>query len=165
VVPGITAATAVAASLQVPLTHRDHARSVTFLSGHTAGDGEPDFDQIDFGALAGRGATLAVYMGLSTAPALAARLLADGWSPATPVIAVGRVTQAGERRVATTLDVLASHATGFGLSGPALLIVGEVASLPMAGAVEQLEASLAPSDAHCASGANSSPSFREPVHA
>lgn len=176
VVPGITAATAIASSLQVPLTHRDFARSVTFLSGHAAGDGKPDFDQADFGALAGRGATLAVYMGLSTAPALAARLLADGWSPATPVIAVARVTQAGERRMATTLDVLASHATGFGLSGPALLIVGEVASLPMAGPVEQLEAYLEPSDAHCASGstppdthctsgANSSPSSREPVHA
>ena len=48
VIPGITAATAVSASLQIPLTHRDIARSVTFISGHAAGDGEPEFDQMDF---------------------------------------------------------------------------------------------------------------------
>lgn len=88
VIPGITAATAVAASLQIPLTHRDIARSVTFISGHAAGDVRPEFDQLDFAALAGTGATLAVYMGLATSGALAEKLIASGWSVATPVIAV-----------------------------------------------------------------------------
>lgn len=137
VIPGITAATAVAASLQIPLTHRDFARSVTFLSGHAAGDGAAEFDQIDFAALAERRATLAVYMGLSTAGVLATRLLQTGWSPATPVIAVSRVTQPAERRVQTSLDLLADDPAALGLTGPTLLVIGEVASLEMAGVVER----------------------------
>lgn len=138
VIPGITAATAAAASLQIPLTHRDISRSVTFISGHAAGDGAAEFDQVDFTALAGCNATLAVYMGLATSGALARKLIDSGWSPATPVIAIARVSQPGERRIATTLDVLESHPTGLGLSGPALLVIGEVASLTVAGAIEQL---------------------------
>lgn len=137
VIPGITAATAVAASLQIPLTHRGISRSVTFISGHAAGDGAPDFDQLDFAALAGTGATLAVYMGLATSAAFGQKLLQSGWSPATPVIAVARVSQPGERRIATTLDILAAATSGVGLSGPALLLVGEVASLSVAGVIEQ----------------------------
>ncbi len=140
VIPGITAATAASASLQIPLTHRDMSRSVTFISGHAAGDGSPEFDQVDFSALGSGGATLAVYMGLATSGALARRLLDDGWSPATPVIVASRVSQLGERRIATTLDVLADPATVLGLTGPALLIVGEVAGLDAAGAVEHIAA-------------------------
>lgn len=142
VVPGVTAATAVAATLQIPLTHRDHSRSVTFISGHSAGDGAPDFDQVDFAALANRQATLAVYMGLATSAILAERLISAGWSPKTPVIAVARATQQGERRIGTTLDVLAAREGLADLTGPALLIVGEVASLDAAGAVERLQHAL-----------------------
>ena len=135
VIPGITAATAAAASLQIPLTHRDLARSVTFISGHAAGDGGAEFDQIDFSALADRRATLAVYMGVSTSGALATRLLAAGWSPATPVIAVERASHADERRISTTLDVVAAHPGRLGLAGPSLLLIGEVAGLAPAGQV------------------------------
>jgi uroporphyrin-III C-methyltransferase/precorrin-2 dehydrogenase/sirohydrochlorin ferrochelatase len=157
VIPGITAATAVAASLQIPLTHRDLSQSVTFISGHAAGNGEAEFDQVDFAALSKGRATLAVYMGLSTSRQLAERLIESGWSPTTPVLAVARVSQPGERRVATTLDILASHSEGLGLSGPALLVVGEVAGLDAAGAVERLgTAAPAPSPAH---------SSRENAHA
>jgi uroporphyrin-III C-methyltransferase/precorrin-2 dehydrogenase/sirohydrochlorin ferrochelatase len=138
VVPGITAATAASASLQIPLTHRDIARSVTFISGHAAGDGAADFDQVDFVALANRRSTLAVYMGLATAGALAQTLLAAGWSKATPVIAVERASQPQERRVATTLDQLAEDPSSLGLSGPTLLLVGEVASLPAAGIINHV---------------------------
>ena len=139
VVPGITAATAAAASLQIPLTHRDISRSVTFISGHAAGDGAPEFDQVDFASLANGRATLAVYMGLATAGELASKLLASGWSPATPLIAVERASQPSERRVATTLDQLALDPTRLGLSGPTFLLVGEVASLPAAGPITHLE--------------------------
>lgn len=138
VVPGITAATAAAASLQIPLTHRDLSRSVTFISGHAAGDGAPDFDQVDLSALARQGATLAVYMGLSTSGALAQSLIDAGWSPAMPVVIASRISQANERRITTTLDVLADPATTLDLSGPALLIIGEVAGLDIAGTVEHL---------------------------
>jgi uroporphyrin-III C-methyltransferase/precorrin-2 dehydrogenase/sirohydrochlorin ferrochelatase len=138
VVPGITAATAAAATLQIPLTHRGVSRSVTFISGHAAGDGRPDFDQLDFRALAASNSTLAVYMGVATAGVLAATMLASGWSPATPVVAVERASLANERRIATTLDVLAEDASRLQLEGPALLICGEVASLLPAGAIERL---------------------------
>ena len=144
VVPGITAATAAAASLQIPLTHRDISRSVTFISGHAAGDGAPDFDQVDFAALANGRATLAVYMGLSAAGDLATKLLATGWSPATPLIAVERASQPNERRVSTTLDQLALTPAGLGLSGPTFLLIGEVASLPVNGPVTILERLFAP---------------------
>ena len=90
-----------------------------------------------------RGTTLAVYMGISTSHLLARRLLAAGWSPATPVIAVASVTQAGERRIAATLDVVAAASSGaFELAGPALLLIGEVASLDAAGVVERLRTTL-----------------------
>ena len=145
VIPGITAATAAAASLQIPLTHRDIARSVTFISGHAAGDGHPDFNQIDFTALANGRATLAVYMGLATSGVLAATLLEAGWSPATPIIAIERATLPNERRVATSLDQLALDPGRLGLTGPTLLLVGEVASLTAAGAIEHLAQQCIPS--------------------
>ena len=135
VVPGITAAVAAAASLQIPLTHRDVSHSVTFISGHAAGTGAPDFDQVDFAAL-GRGqATLAVYMGLATAGALADKLITSGWLATTPVMAIERASHANERRVSATLELLARDPASLGLSGPTLLIVGEIAGLPAAGAV------------------------------
>jgi uroporphyrin-III C-methyltransferase/precorrin-2 dehydrogenase/sirohydrochlorin ferrochelatase len=135
VIPGITAATAAAASLQIPLTHRDLARSVTFISGHAPGDGAAQFDQLDFAALARSRTTLIVYMGLATARPLAAHLMASGWPASTPVVAVARATQPGERRLATTLDVLAVEGAR-GLDSPALIIIGEVAGLAIAGTAE-----------------------------
>ena len=142
VVPGITAATAAAASLQIPLTHRDISHSVTFVSGHTAGDGAPNFDHIDFKALASGRNTLAVYMGVATAGFLARELIDAGWSPATPIMAIERASHAGERRVSSTLDVVAEDAGRLGLAGPAVLIVGEIAGLIPAGTVEIIAAEL-----------------------
>ncbi len=138
VVPGITAATAAASSLQIPLTHRDISRSVTFISGHAAGDGAPEFGHVDFRALAGGQNTLAIYMGVATAGVLAEKLLGAGWSPATPIMAVERASHAAERRVATTLDVLADDPSRLGLNGPAVLICGEVAGLTPNGHVEHV---------------------------
>jgi uroporphyrin-III C-methyltransferase/precorrin-2 dehydrogenase/sirohydrochlorin ferrochelatase len=143
VIPGITAATAAAASLQIPLTHRNLSRSVTFISGHAAGDGAPDFDQVDLAALAQQGATLVVYMGLTTSSVLAKALIDAGWSPAIPVLIASRVSQEGERRLATALDVLASSSTKLDLTGPALLIIGEVAGFAAAGSIERVPQSVA----------------------
>jgi len=139
VIPGITAATAVAASLQVPLTHRDISQSVTFLSGHSAGDGAPDFEHVDFSALARGRSTLAVYMGISTAGHLAERLMASGWAGTTPVVAVERASAPDERRVATTVAALAAQPQRLGLGGQSLLLIGEVAGLPLAGIVERMD--------------------------
>ncbi len=137
VVPGITAAVAAAASLQVPLTHREHGRSLTFVSGHAANSDAPDFDGLDLAALARGKATLALYMGVRTAGQVAHELLAAGWSPATPVIAVEHASRADERRVSSHLAELAGTPEALGLNSPAVLIFGEIAGLEMAGVVER----------------------------
>jgi uroporphyrin-III C-methyltransferase/precorrin-2 dehydrogenase/sirohydrochlorin ferrochelatase len=138
IIPGITAGLAAAASLQIPLTHRNISHSVTFLSGHETGGDEPSFAHLDLAAL-GRGEnTLLVYMGVATASLIAGRLLEAGWKPKYPVIAVENASRDNERRVATTLVDLAAHAERMRLESPAVLIFGEVAGLPAAGVVEQV---------------------------
>jgi uroporphyrin-III C-methyltransferase len=124
VVPGITAAAAAAAITGAPLTHRGLAQAVTFVTGHAAADGEPD---LDWAALARLNQTVAVYMGLTAAPRIAARLLEHGRSPSTPVLLVERASQPEERRVLTTLGELPQAAAA--LNGPAVLVMGEVAAL------------------------------------
>ncbi len=150
VIPGVTAATAAAASLQVPLTHRDISRSVTFISGHVAGGGAPDFSHLDFKGLARGRNTIVVYMGVSTAHVFGQALMDAGWSPATPVLAIERATHESERRVATTLDVLSGRASALKLKGPALLICGEVAGLTPDGAVEHVTKDIAMQFGFCA---------------
>ena len=71
IIPGVTAGIAAAASLQIPLTHRDMSHTVTFLSGHEAGGQEPSFEHLDLAALVGGKNTLLVYMGVSTAGVIA----------------------------------------------------------------------------------------------
>jgi uroporphyrin-III C-methyltransferase/precorrin-2 dehydrogenase/sirohydrochlorin ferrochelatase len=138
IIPGITAGLAAAASLQIPLTHRNISHSVTFLSGHETGGDEPSFGHLDLAAL-GRGEnTLLVYMGVATAGLIAGRLLEAGWKPKYPVIAVENASRDNERRVVTTLADLAAHAERMRLESPAVLIFGEVAGLPAAGVVEQV---------------------------
>ncbi|MEM7397361.1 MAG: siroheme synthase CysG [Pseudomonadota bacterium] len=136
VIPGVTAGAAAAASLQIPLTHRDVSHTVTFLSGHEAGGKAPSFEHLDLRALASGNNTLVVYMGVTTGAVIAQRLLAAGFREALPVIAVENASRANERRVATTISVLASDPGSLGLSSPAVLIFGEVAGLPAAGVVE-----------------------------
>jgi uroporphyrin-III C-methyltransferase/precorrin-2 dehydrogenase/sirohydrochlorin ferrochelatase len=138
IVPGITAGLAAAASLQIPLTHRDISHSVTFVSGHEAGADEPSFDHLNLAALGKGESTLLVYMGVSTAGLIGSRLLASGWNPSCPVIAVENASRDSERRVATTLAELAADPERLQLKSPAILIFGEVAGLPAAGLVEDV---------------------------
>ncbi|MCG8442620.1 MAG: siroheme synthase CysG, partial [Caulobacterales bacterium] len=81
VVPGVSSALAGAAAAGAPLTHRDHAQAVTFVTGH-AKDGEPD---LDWPALARGNQTVVVFMGVGAAGSIAARLIAAGRAPSTPV--------------------------------------------------------------------------------
>ena len=138
VISGITAGLAAAASLQIPLTHRDVSHSVTFVSGHEAGSDEPSFEHLDLGALGSGESTLLVYMGVSTAGLIAHRLLDAGWKPSCPVIAVENASRNSERRVVTTLADLAADPERLQLKSPAVLIFGEVAGLPAAGLVEDV---------------------------
>ena len=120
VVPGITAALAAAASAGAPLTHRKSAQAVTFVTGHAAGDSEPD---LDWEALARSNHTVVIYMGASTAGRIADRLIAAGRAPGTPAMVVVRASRPDEVRCVTTLSALGEAAAAG--SGPALLIVGE----------------------------------------
>jgi uroporphyrin-III C-methyltransferase len=123
VVPGVTAALAASAGAGAPLTHRGSAQAVTFVTGHAA-HGEPDLDWV---SLAKANQTVVIYMGLTTAALIAERLIGAGRDAATPALIVVNASRADEQRIATTLGGLAQAADG--LSGPALLMVGEAMAL------------------------------------
>jgi uroporphyrin-III C-methyltransferase len=126
VVPGVTAALAAAASAGAPLTHRGAAQAVTFVTGHAAAGGEPD---LDWASLAKANQTVVIYMGVSTAPAIAARLMAAGRGGGVPALVVEDASLATERRIVTTLAGLADAVAD--VSGPALLVVGEAMALAL----------------------------------
>jgi uroporphyrin-III C-methyltransferase/precorrin-2 dehydrogenase/sirohydrochlorin ferrochelatase len=123
VVPGITAALGCAAAAGIPLTHRNHASSVTFVTGH-ARNGEP---VADWQALAKADHTIVVYMGLSAAGAVAGKLARAGLDTATPVALIERGTRPDQKVSVGTLADLPKLAAGH--SGPALIVIGKVAAL------------------------------------
>jgi uroporphyrin-III C-methyltransferase len=130
VVPGVTAALAAGAAAGAPLTHRGAAQAVTFVTGHAAA-GDPD---LDWASLARANQTVVIYMGVSTAPAIAGKLMAAGRAGSTPALIVEDASLPTERRLVTTLAGLGDAAAI--VKGPALLIVGEamaLASLPLVG--------------------------------
>ena len=135
VVPGVSAALAAAAGAGAPLTHRGLAQAATLVTGHAAPDGQGGWrdPDLDWAALARPNHTVAVYMGLSTAARLAARLVEAGRSPSTPVLVVQDVSLPSERRALTTLSGLPHVAAGF--DGPAVILIGEVAALAQAAPV------------------------------
>lgn len=141
IIPGVTAGIAAAASLQIPLTHRDVSHTVTFVSGHEVGGKAPAFEHLALEALASGHNTLVVYMGVTTGAVVARRLLEAGFRPALPVIAVENASRDNERRVATNISVLAANPASLGLKSPSVLIFGEVAGLPASGIVENVLAS------------------------
>ena len=114
------------------------SHTVTFLSGHEAGGQEPSFEHLDLAALAGGKNTLLVYMGVTTAGAIANKLLATGFAASLPVIAVENASREDERRVAATIADLAANPERLNLKSPAILIFGEVAGLPAHGMVEDI---------------------------
>jgi uroporphyrin-III C-methyltransferase/precorrin-2 dehydrogenase/sirohydrochlorin ferrochelatase len=126
VVPGISAALGVAASAQIPLTHRDAAQAVTFVTGHAKLGQEPD---LDWNALARANQTVVVYMGVGTAGTIAARLVAAGREPSTPVAVIENGTRDNEIRAFGTLGQVSEIIQRAGIQGPALLIIGEVVAV------------------------------------
>ena len=122
VVPGITAASAMAAALGVSLTHRDHAHSVRFVTGHSRAGGLPE--TLDWRGLADPDTTLVIYMGGRTAGALATRLMAEGANAHTPAVAVAHLSRAGETRWRGTLATLREADILQSTTGPVLIGVG-----------------------------------------
>ncbi len=126
VIPGVSAALGAAAALQIPLTHRDHAQTLIFATGHCREDGgKGAAPNLDWMMMADPHATLAIYMGVATAGIIAERLQTAGRDPATPVAIVENATLPNQRVVRTRLERMANDLTKSGIAGPALLLIGE----------------------------------------
>ena len=122
IVPGITAALGAAAACGIPLTHREHASSMTFITGH-AHNGEIDIAPALFAEPRN---TLIVYMGVTVANQIADHAIASGRAASTPVAIIERATCHDQRVLRGTLASLGAMVTEEAVSGPALLVIGEV---------------------------------------
>ena len=124
VVNGITSGLAAATALGVPLTHRDHAHGVVFVTGHARRDGAP-LDWAALGAAAAQGLTLVVYMGVAQAAALQAGLL-RALPASTPLAVVQHASLPQQRQVLASLGTLCETLARERLGSPAIIIVGDV---------------------------------------
>lgn len=131
VVPGITAALGVAASLKIPLTTREVAHRVQFVTGHSRNGSAPEHD---WSALADTDATTVVYMGRSTLPAMIAAMIAAGAAPDLPAAAVFDATRATEIVVTASLAALPEAIESVERSSaPCLVVIGRAVSPLMSG--------------------------------
>jgi len=124
VVPGVTAGLALAATLGVSLTHRDMAKSVRFITGHSKSGGLPQ--DVDWRAAADMSATTIFYMGARTAGLISERLIAEGLSAQTPACVAANVGRPGMRCERTALHDLAQVTADFDRATPILIGVGQV---------------------------------------
>jgi uroporphyrin-III C-methyltransferase/precorrin-2 dehydrogenase/sirohydrochlorin ferrochelatase len=124
VVPGITAALGAAASAGIPLTHRRLAQSVTFAAGHALDD-----ESLDWRSLSQPHHTVVFYMGVAQLPRIVAKLRDAGASAHLPAALVERGSLAEQRVVRGSISTIVQLAHDAKIAPPALLIVGEVASL------------------------------------
>lgn len=136
VIPGITAAVACAASAGIPLTHRDHAQAVSFVTAQP----KPGGEAAHWASLAAANHTAAVYMGAGLADRVGANLIAAGRAPSTPVAVVENGTRPDERVLTGRLDDLGGLVRRHRIIGPAMLFVGEVAAFAEAAAEPSREA-------------------------
>lgn len=126
VVPGITAAEGCAAYAGIPLTHRDLAHSVQFVTAHPRRDGKLT---LDWEALSKPDQTLVFYMGRTVTDRLCAALMAHGLPADYPAALVERGTTPRQQVLASTLDKLPRAVEAAGVDGPSLIIVGKVVRL------------------------------------
>ncbi|MFO1111244.1 MAG: siroheme synthase CysG [Bradyrhizobium sp.] len=121
VIPGITAGLGAASQFEAPLTYRQEALRITFLTAHKAQDAE----NVDWSVLTDRKMTVVVYMGMTAAPTIRDGMLAAGRSPRTPVGVFARVTRPDAKAAVGTLDQLPELVAQID-GGPAILIIGDV---------------------------------------
>jgi len=167
VIPGVSAAQGAAASAAIPLTHRDHARTLVLATGHLraprarpggpapregsscpaepdqleSGEGDACTLDLDWELLARPRQTTVIYMGVSTLPLICEQLIRHGLPPGTPAAVVERATRPDERTVDGTLETLPALARVHEVKSPALIVIGAVAAL---------RAQLVPAIAHAA---------------
>jgi uroporphyrin-III C-methyltransferase len=121
VVPGISAANGAAAAAQIALTHREASSIVSFVAGLCKGLSEQDWS-----GLAGKGRTLVIYMGVSTAAAIAEKLMADGLAPSMPVAVIENAARPEMRVLRGLLAGLPDLVQREAVKSPALIVIGEV---------------------------------------
>jgi uroporphyrin-III C-methyltransferase len=127
IIPGITAALGAASAFGFPLTHRDHAQSCVFVTGHLKEEGaEPDWQ-----ALARPGQTLVIYMGVKGLSGICRQLQDAGLSPDTPAALVYRATWPTQAIYRSTLAGLPQKAQQEAVKPPSLLVVGSVLNVAM----------------------------------
>ena len=126
VVPGITAAQGAGACAGIPLTHRDHAATLVFATGHLRGDDEV---ALDWEALARPRQTVVIYMGMGTLPVICRELVRHGLSASTPAALVEQASLPSQRCITGTLQDLPRLAQQHRVRPPALIVVGEVVAL------------------------------------
>lgn len=124
VVPGITAASAMAAALGISLTHRDHAQSVRFVTGHSRQGGLPE--SVDWKGLTDPATTTVFYMARRMAARISDRLILEGRDPATPVRVMTSISRPEEASWSGHLSHLKDGVDGLKTQGPVLIAVGEV---------------------------------------
>ncbi len=125
VVPGISAANGVASYAGIPLTHRDYAQAVTFVTGHLK-DGTSN---LDWPALARPNQTIVIYMGLESLPEICKKLMENGLPPTHPLAVVQQGTTPQQRVMIGTLADIHAAVTKAQFKPPSLVIVGEVVTL------------------------------------
>jgi uroporphyrin-III C-methyltransferase / precorrin-2 dehydrogenase / sirohydrochlorin ferrochelatase len=125
VVPGITAALGCAAYAGIPLTHRDHAHTLVFVTGHTRNGTV----ELNWPVLTQPRQTVVVYMGIKALGSLCRQLIAHGLAPTTKAAVVENGTYEHQRVIAGTLATLPGRVPEHQLSGPALVVIGEVVGL------------------------------------
>ena len=121
VINGITAGIAVPAAIGIPVTHRELAHVVTFLTGHARDDSSPDW-----AALRAGGTTLVIYMGMKRVAAIIKGMLAAGYPADTPACAIQNGTLETQATVVSTLAALPRCITEAGLGSPGILVIGDV---------------------------------------
>lgn len=125
VIPGITAAAGCASYAGIPLTHRDHAQSCLFVTGHLK-DGSVD---LNWDALCQPAQTVVVYMGLTGLDTICREMVNHGLAPTTPAALIQQGTTVNQKVISGTLDTLAEAVFAAKVKAPTLLIIGSVVRL------------------------------------
>jgi uroporphyrin-III C-methyltransferase len=123
-VNGISAGLAAPAMLGIPLSHREYAHSITFITGHDTGD-----EQLNWRSLAQSGGTLVIFMGIRHVASIVRNLLANGMSPAMPAAAIQHATLPDQRSIICSVSELPDAIQQKEIVSPAILIIGKVVEL------------------------------------
>ncbi|MGZ5156296.1 MAG: uroporphyrinogen-III C-methyltransferase [Caldimonas sp.] len=129
VIPGISAAQGAAACAGIPLTHRDHAATLVFATGHLRSRGDERVVDLDWPMLARPRQTVVIYMGVGALPVICEQLIRHGMSPDTPAAIVEQATQPQQRTIAGSLETLPTLALLHGVKPPALIMIGAVVAM------------------------------------